>query len=192
MALRAKLSPPVEAKEDWAWHSAKWIELKASSLWSDDRRLEAENYLAGGYGLRLAMQARRTPSLSSVANVWQPSRLKGIQVSREYGSPFLAATQVLDLRPAPRKFLSLDRTDSVSDRMVKSGQIVVTCSGTVGKTALAYAPLENTLISHDLLRVTPLKEPSWGWVFSYLKSQQAISMMGAAQYGHIIKHLGNV
>lgn len=189
MALRANLSPPKEEQQHWAWHRAKWMELKASSLWTDERRLEAENYLAGGYGLRLAMQQRGTATLHTVATVWQPSRLKGIQVSREFGTPFLAATQVLDLRPAPRKFLSLDRTDSVKERMVDSGQIVVTCSGTVGKTALAYAALEKTLVSHDLLRVTPLSDSTWGWIFAYLRSRQAIAMMGAAQYGHIIKHL---
>lgn len=189
MALRAKLSAPKEEQVLWGWHSAKWMELSASSLWKGERRLEAENYLAGGYGLRLAMQKLGTPAMQTVANVWQPSRLKGIQVSREFGTPFLAATQVLDLRPTPRKFLSLDRTDSADDRMVQSGQIVVTCSGAVGKTALAYAPHENTLISHDLLRVSPRNEKYWGWIYAYLKSKQAIAMMSAAQYGHIIKHL---
>ena len=189
MALRAKLSPPKEEQAHWAWHNPKWMELAASSLWMGERRLEAENYLAGGYGLRLAMQKLDTPAMSAVANVWQPSRLKGIQVSREYGMPFLAATQVLDLRPSPRKFLSLDRTDNVSDRMVESGQIVVTCSGAVGKAALAYAPHEKTLISHDLLRVSPSDETQWGWIYAYLRSKQAIAMMSAAQYGHIIKHL---
>lgn len=189
MALRARLSAPKEEKDEWAWHSAKWMELKASSIWRGARRLEAENYLAGGYGLRLAMQQRSTPAIRSAAKVWQPSRLKGIQVSREFGTPFLAATQVFDLRPVPRKFLSLDRTDNAKDRNVSSGQIVVTCSGAVGKTTLAYAPHENTFISHDLLRVTPLEDATWGWTYAYLKSKQAVAMMGAAQYGHIIKHL---
>lgn len=189
MALRAKLSAPKEEQRHWAWHSAKWMELTASSLWTGERRLEAENYLAGGYGLWLAMKKRGTSAIQTVANVWQPSRLKGIQVSKEFGTPFLAATQVLDLRPVPRKFLSLDRTDSAKDRMVSSGQIVVTCSGAVGKTALAYSSHEKTLISHDLLRVTPLEENTWGWIYAYLKSKQAIAMMGAAQYGHMIKHL---
>lgn len=189
MALRAKLSAPKEEQVLWGWHSAKWMELSASSLWKGERRLEAENYLAGGYGLRLAMQKLCTPAMQTVANVWQPSRLKGIQVSREFGTPFLAATQVLDLRPTPRKFLSLDRTDSADDRMVQSGQIVVTCSGAVGKAAIAYAPHENTLISHDLLRISPVQKDSWGWIYAYLRSKQAIAMMTSAQYGHVIKHL---
>ena len=189
MALRAKLSAPKEEQVLWGWHSAKWMELSASSLWKGERRLEAENYLAGGYGLRLAMQKLGAPTMQTVANVWQPSRLKGIQVSREFGTPFLAATQVLDLRPTPRKFLSLDRTDSADDRKVQSGQIVVTCSGAVGKAALAYAPHENTLISHDLLRISPVQKDSWGWIYAYLRSKQAIAMMTSAQYGHVIKHL---
>lgn len=153
--------------------------------------MEAENYLAGGYGIRLAMEARTAgrSSLGQLARVWQPSRLKGIQVSKDYGTPFLAATQVFDLRPAARKYLSLDRTDNVSDRMVKPGQILVTCSGSVGRATLSHRPHENTLISHDLLRVSPKQEACWGWVYGFLRSPQGRAMMGAAQYGHIIKHL---
>lgn len=153
--------------------------------------MEAENYLSGGYGIRLAMEARNTGrvTLGDLANVWQPSRLKGIQVSRAYGTPFLAATQVFDLRPVPRKYLSLDRTDDVSGRMVERGQVMVTCSGSVGRATLAHVAHEQSLISHDLLRVTPLDEKLWGWVYAYLRSPQGRAMMSAAQYGHIIKHL---
>jgi len=191
MALRARLSPPKEEQSEWPWHTAKWTAVSASMLSMGDRRMEAENYLAGGYGIRLALDAKvkgRT-TLEKLARVWQPSRLKGIQVSPEYGTPFLAATQVFDLRPAPRKFLSLERTDSVADRMVSPGQILVTCSGSVGRATLAHLPHKDKLISHDLLRVTPTEDRYWGWVYAFLRSKQGRAMMGAAQYGHIIKHL---
>lgn len=191
MAIRARLSPPKEAPKAWPWHHAKWGEVKASIFSRGDRRMEAENYLSSGYGIRLAMDARATGkvTLGELAEVWQPSRLKGIVVSRAYGTPFLAATQVFDLRPVPRKYLSLDRTDSVAARVVKRGQILLTCSGSVGRATLAHVPHENTLISHDLLRVTPRDVKSWGWVYGYLRSPQGRAMMRAAQYGHIIKHL---
>lgn len=153
--------------------------------------MEAENYLAGGYGMRLALDAKTSgrTTLADIARVWQPSRLKGILVSPEYGTPFFAATQVFDLRPAPRKFLSLERTDSVVDRMVDPGQILVTCSGSVGRATLAHRPHQGVLISHDLLRVTPNDGKHWGWVYAFLRSPQGRAMMSAAQYGHIIKHL---
>ena len=191
MAIRAALSPPKEDLTRWDWHEAKWNALPASILSSKDRRMEAENYLSGGYGIRLSMDARTKgrETLGQLARVWQPSRLKGILVSREYGTPFLAATQVFDLRPAPRKFLSLERTDNTADRMVSPGQIMITCSGSVGRTTLATNAHGGKLISHDLLRVSAHQEKYWGWLYAFLRSPQGRAMMGAAQYGHIIKHL---
>jgi hypothetical protein len=191
MAIRARLSAPRPERDNWPWHQAKWTFLPASLLMGGDRRMEAENYLAGGYGIRVAMEARKTgwTYLSDLANVWQPSRLKGIQVSPEFGTPFLAATQVFDLRPVPRKFLSLDRTGNAAERFVTPGMILVTCSGSVGRATLAHKPHENTLISHDLLRVEPRESEEWGWLYAYLRSPQARAMMSAAQYGHMIKHL---
>lgn len=90
--------------------------------------MEAENFLASGFGIRLAIEAKAGgwSTLSTVARTWQPSRLKGIQVSQEYGTPFLAATQVFDVRPIPRKWLSLERTEDNSGRFVEAGTILVT------------------------------------------------------------------
>ena len=153
--------------------------------------MEAENYLSGGYGIRLALEAKKAGwvRLVEMAHIWQPNRLKGIQVTPEYGNPFLAATQVFDLRPIPRKFLSLDRTHNASDRFVKAGTILVTCSGNVGRSTLAHRAHEGILISHDLLRVEPRRPETWGWIYAVLRCQQGRAMMAAAQYGHIIKHL---
>lgn len=191
MALRARLSPAREKQAVWPWHKAECLALPVSALWSGERRMEAENYLASGYGQKLAMKARLggVGVLEDVARVWQPSRLKGIQVSKEFGTPFLAATQAFDLRPVPRKFLSLNRTDDSGNRFVSQGVILVTCSGSVGRATLATSALSGVLISHDLLRVEPKDPELWGWTYAYLRSRLARSMMGSAQYGHIIKHL---
>jgi hypothetical protein len=192
MVDRARLSPPRhEAPQAWLWHEAKWLALPASTLMGGDRRLEAENYLSSGYVIRLAIQkhAAGWTSLGKLARTWQPSRLKGIQVSRGFGTPFLAATQVFDLRPAPRKFLSLERTEDAENRFVESGTILVTCSGNVGRAILAYRPLDGVLISHDLLRVKAFDTKHWGWIYAFLRSPKCRSMMTSAKYGHVIKHL---
>jgi hypothetical protein len=153
--------------------------------------MEAENYLANGYGIRLAMEKRKAgwTRLEKLGEVWQPSRLKGIQVTKEFGTPFLAATQVFDLRPVPRKFLSLDYTANANDRFAKMGMILVTCSGSVGRAILASKSHEGILISHDLLRILPQQPKYWGWIYAYLRAPQTRAMMSASQYGHIIKHL---
>jgi type I restriction enzyme, S subunit len=191
MANRPNLSPPPPKRNVSAWHTAKIISLPADLLMHGDRRLEGETYLSGGYGIRLALEARPQGllRLRDLARVWQPSRLKGIQVSPGFGTPFLAATQVFDLRPVPRKFLALERTDNLVERFVTPGMILVTRSGSVGRATLAHKGHENTIVSDDLLRIQPLEPGSWGWLYAYLRAPQVRAMMNSVQYGHIIKHL---
>ena len=109
MALRARLAPPQPAPtEGFRYHEAEWASLPSQIVAEGDRRFEAETYLASGFGIRRAIEARPAGwvRLLEPASVWQPSRLKGILVSPEFGTPFLAATQVFDLRPIPRKWLA--------------------------------------------------------------------------------------
>ena len=128
-------------------------------------------------------------ALSTVARTWQPSRLKGIQIGREHGTPFLTATQVFDVRPIPRKWLSIDRTPGYGQRFVSSGQILLTCSGNVGRATLAFETTMGFLISHDLIRIDARDQSWWGWIYAYLRAPSVRKMMKAEEYGHIIKHL---
>lgn len=165
--------------------------MSARLLMNAERRMEAENYLSSGYGTRLAIESRGNgwTKLSDFARVWQPSRLKGIQVSPNFGTPFLAATQAFDFQPIPRKWLALARTQDASERFVERGLILVTCSGSVGRATLAFKPHLNTLITHDLLRIEPRDKKAHGWLYAFLRAPKARAMMTSARYGHIIKHL---
>jgi hypothetical protein len=192
MVSRARLSAPQpKPREEWPYHKIEWAAVSASVLDESDRRMEAETYLASGYAVRLTIESVRGGwvKLSTIADVWQPPRLKGIQVAPEFGTPFLAATQVFDVRPIPRKWLAIERTLNASDRFVKPGTILVTCSGSVGRSTLAFSPHVNTLITHDLLRVEARDKKQWGWIYAYLRAPKVRAMMTGSRYGHIIKHL---
>lgn len=191
MAIRARLTAPRETREEWPWHDVESTSLSASLLFAGDRRMEAENFLAPGFAMRHAITSKSNgwTTLSEVARTWQPSRLKGIQVSPDYGTPFLAATQVYDVRPVPRKWLSLDRTSDYAQRYVHEGTILLTCSGSVGRATLADNSIADIMISHDLLRIDVDDERMHGWVYAYLRSPTIRAMMKSAQYGHMIKHL---
>lgn len=191
MAQRARLTPPRPARTDWPWHDVESLSLRASLLFGGDRRMEAANFLAEGFGVRLAIESKATgwERLSSVATTWQPSRLKGIQVGPDTGTPFLTATQVYDVRPVPRKWLALSQTSNYAERFLEEGTIVVSCSGSVGRATLAHSTVAGVLVSHDLLRVDPNDGSWWGWLYAYLRAPTVRKIMKAAQYGHIIKHL---
>ncbi len=153
--------------------------------------MEAAGLLASGFMTRMAMESKRTgwARLAEVAHAWQPPRLRGIQVGPRFGTPFLTASQVFDSPPIPRKWLSLEQTEHAQERFVTPGTILVTCSGTVGRTTLARKRLEHTLISHDILRVEPNHESLWGWLYAYLRAPSVVKMMQATHYGHVVKHL---
>jgi len=191
VAIRARLTAPREAREEWPWHEVASLSLPASAIFSGDRRMEAENFLAPGFAIRHSIHSKQEGwrPLAEVAKTWQPSRLKGIQVSPDAGTPFLAATQVFDFKPQPRKWLALARTENHAQRFVASGTILLTCSGSVGRATLADQSLSGTLISHDLLRIEAIKPPHRGWLYAYLRAPTVRAMMTSAQYGHMIKHL---
>jgi hypothetical protein len=192
MAVRARLvAPPPAPDKNWQWHVVKSASIPASALFMGDRRMEAETYLSSGYGIRLAIESkpRGWVPFHQLARVEQPGRLKGILVSPEYGKPFLAATQVFDVRPIPRKFLAIEKMDGAMACYVEDGTILVTRSGSVGRATVAHSVHKGIVVSDDLLRVKAIDERNTGWIYAYLRAQQTRAMTKGAQYGHIIKHL---
>jgi hypothetical protein len=139
--------------------------------------------------LAIESHSRGWSKFHKLAQVWKPSRDKGIQVSKEFGVPFLAATQVFDARPIPRKWLVKDQTDNLDSRFVKHGMILVTCSGSVGRSIVACNPHLDKFITNDLIRVESIDSKYWGWIYSYLRASKTRAMMKSSRYGHIIKHL---
>jgi hypothetical protein len=58
MAAQARLTSPPETQTHWPWHKVKSSSLPASLLFSGGRRMEAENFLASGFGTRLAIESK--------------------------------------------------------------------------------------------------------------------------------------
>lgn len=161
-----------------------------SSLADGERRLDGETYLTSGYGTRLQItSSTRYSPMSDIADIWQPSRLKGIGVAADHGMPFLTATQVFDIRPTPRKWLAPSRTPKLDQRLVERDWILVTCSGTVGDAIVSYGPQLGTIISHDLLRVQPKNAQQLGYLYSFIRGRYGRAMLRSSHYGSIVKHL---
>lgn len=169
----------------------KWGATPVSTISVGERRLEASTFLADGYGQRLSIEGRPAgwQPVAEVANVWQPSRLKGITVPGGTGTPFLAAGQVYERHPVARKWLSLDKTPDFVNRFVDQRTILLTCSGSVGRATVAHAPHAGSLITHDLLRIQPLQSELRGWTYAYMRTALFRKMALSSHYGHMIKHL---
>ena len=155
-----------------------------------ERRLDGEAYLTEGFRHRYAIGSLpRVDSVKNLARVWQPSRLKGVRVRPESGIPFLTATQVFDIRPVPRKWLSPAHTPQMDDRYLTPGTVLVTCSGNVGDSLMAYRAHNGLLVSHDLLRVHANPPTRSGYLYTYFRTRHGRAVMTSSQYGNIIKHM---
>ena len=171
--------------------ATRWGVFSSGLLATGARRLEAGAYLSDGYGLRQALAGSDTNlvPLSAVADVNLLGRLKGIEVDKEVGTPFLSASQVFEIRPTPRKWLAIRKTPNANELFAPRGTILVSRSGNVGRVIAANSKHAGMFVTDDLFRVTPLRESARGWIYAYLSSPAARSMMVSVQYGHVVKHL---
>ena len=167
------------------------VTLPVSEMIGDDRRLDAEAYLSAGFSIRreIRRSTLQVSPLGELAKVWQPGRLKSILVPPEHGVPFIAATQAFDIWPTPRKWLAPGKTPRLADHYVAPDCILVTRSGTVGNTIIAYSAHAGLAISDDLLRVEIGDPELRSYVYAFLGTWFGRAMMRASHYGNVIKHL---
>lgn len=94
--------------------------ISLSEIWAGERRLEGETYLSPGYTIRKQIEnhSEYSEKVSKLAEVWQPPRLKGIQVREGDGVPFFTATQVFDIMPINRKWIAAKHTPKLKNRCV--------------------------------------------------------------------------
>lgn len=163
----------------------------ASVVSTGQRRLEARSYLTDGYGQRQLIESASSgwTAMKDVAEIWQPSRLKGIVVRAGAGLPFLSAGQVFEALPVVRKWLAHGHVPDEAARYVNPEQILMSCSGRVGRITAVYPHHENVVITHDLLRIEPREANLYGWMYAYMRTPQFHGIANASQYGHMIKHL---
>ena len=91
------------AESAWPWHTPVVASVRASLLHKGQRRMDAASYLADGYGVRLAIEAKPSgwTRFSTLAHASTPPRIKQILVSPEHGVPYLNTSQSFAPRPTP-------------------------------------------------------------------------------------------
>ena len=186
MIVPARSQPKLEPQ------AAEYLCLPLSEIARGDRRLDAEVYLSPGFVIRrtIRQSGLKAPTLAELATrIWQPSRLKGIQVGAQHGVPFVTATQVFDIWPKPRRWLAPRKTPQLADRYVEPGWLLVTCSGTVGDAIVAYSAHAGLVVSHDLLRVEFDRPELRSYAYAFLCTRLGREMMKSSHYGNVIKHL---
>jgi len=159
-----------------------------TSLIDREVRLNASSYsLEYAESRRIVEEISRRAEVVKIEdltrNIFHRPRFKRLYTGKKNGLPFLMPTDVFMFPLKPRKFI-MNPPEGLS---VEKGWILVTCSGTVGRTIITTKQISNCVLSHDIIRVVP--EKLTGYIYAYLNTWIGQAFLTKDQYGATVKHI---
>jgi type I restriction enzyme S subunit len=165
--------------------------VRGRRLTEGDHRLDASFYADEAAAAERAVEDSDYPiaSLGSLSqSIFHPPRFKRDWRDAKHGTPFLGGMEVLYLRPPKEKWLSPKQVEGLS-LAVKHGWVLVTCSGTVGRTVFVTRSLDGWAVSQHVIRIVPAHQACGGYVFAYLTTWMGQALMLRSVYGGSIPEI---
>ena len=168
----------------------------ATSQWFDEQGIR----LDASYHLSEARQAKFSIDKSPLgtktrSEVTERSclggRVRRVDVSdSERGYPYLTASDMTKAEPFSATYLSKTYTKNQEKLMIRKGWILLSCSGSIGRTVFTNELFEGQIGTHDLIRIVPDHEalPA-GYLYAFLSSKYGYSLLTQGTYGGVIQHI---
>lgn len=110
-------------------------------------------------------------------------------VKKEYGIPYLAGKDIIKIRPSEMSFLSKQETEGLSNYFLEKGWILLTCSGTIGRTCFIWNNYEKFVATHDIIRIVPNSNIDAGYLNAFLSSEYGYNQIIKYKHGAVIDHI---
>jgi len=171
----------------------RWSVVKLSEIVERENRLEASVFDIEGKHAREVLgrckwELTTICGSNGLATAYHRPRFKRIWVEKSQ-YPIYQPSQITDIFPKPYAYIS-DKTNTDIDGLrVKFGQILLTCSGTIGNTTVVTRTLENKIFSHDLIRINPYNDLDIGYIYAFLKTKVGNTLVNTNSYGAVISHI---
>ncbi len=123
-----------------------------------------------------------------LATSYTRARFKRIWVQKS-NLPIYQPSTIVDIKPTPDGYISHLTKTNIEALRVKKGQVLMTCSGTIGKVSYVSETLDNKIFSHDLLRIDCKNTVDQGYIYAYLKSKIGNKILLTNSYGAVITHI---
>ncbi|MFA5105336.1 MAG: restriction endonuclease subunit S [Candidatus Micrarchaeia archaeon] len=170
----------------------RWASVKISEVVERGQRLEASYYDVEGKKARELIANCSFPSLpinasQGFAKVYHRPRFRRIFLDE--GIPIFTASQILETAPEADKHVSGKTDTDLQPLYLKKGQIVMTCSGSVGFVSYVSRILDGKLFSHDLLRIECHQKEDVGYIYAFLKTKMGYKIITTSNYGSVVTHI---
>ncbi|NLM22099.1 MAG: restriction endonuclease subunit S [Peptococcaceae bacterium] len=170
-----------------------WGSVSLSEVLNSDTRLEASVYNIEGRHAREIFKKCKWELASlcgdkGLASAYHRPRFKRIWVEKS-PFPIYQPSQILEIYPKPSGYISEATKTDIEALKVKKGQILLTCSGTIGNCSVVSKTLENKIFSHDLIRIDCKNEIDIGYVYAFLKTKTGRTLINTNNYGAVVSHI---
>jgi type I restriction enzyme S subunit len=117
-----------------------------------------------------------------------PGRFARVYVEEGQGVPFFGGKQIHQLDPTDRKFLSLKIHGARirSQLTIEEHMTLITCSGTIGKVALAPKHWDGLAASQHIIRIIPASEDVAGFIYVFLATDHGRELIKRYSYGSAV------
>lgn len=171
----------------------KWCSVSLSDVVSRGKRLEASVFDVEAKQARSLIAKGKYPQCfiggaDGMASSYVCGRFKRIWVEKS-DIPIYQPSSIVDIKPTPDGYISAKTKTNIDALRVKENQILMTCSGTIGKVSFVSRTLANKIFSHDLLRIDCKKPDEAGYVYAFLKSRIGNKILLTNSYGAVITHI---
>lgn len=184
-------SPESEIKIDEM--PVKWCTVSLSEIVKRGKRLEASVYdVEAKQAHEIIIEGKYPITMlggeKGLTTSYTGARFKRIWVEKsEY--PIYQPSTIMDIKPTPDGYISAITDTNIDALRVSKGQILMTCSGTIGKVSFVSDTLDGLIFSHDLLRINCKNEDDAGYVYAFLKSKIGNKILLTNSYGAVITHI---
>lgn len=173
--------------------SIKWCSVTLSDVIDRGKRLEASVFDVEAKQARELVLKGKSPVAflggdNGLTSSYTGARFKRIWLKKSH-LPINQPSSIVDTKPTPDGYISRLTQVDVNKLRVKKGQILMTCSGTIGKVSLVSNTLDNCIFSHDLLRINCNNDTDIGYIYTYLKSRVGNKILLTNSYGAVITHI---
>lgn len=173
--------------------SLKWCSVSLTDIISHGTRLEASVYDIEAKQARQLIKSGKYPlttigGKNGLASSYTCARFKRIWVEKS-DLPIYQPSAIVDINPTPDGYISHLTKTNIEALRVKKGQVLMTCSGTIGKVSYVSDTLDNKIFSHDLLRIDGKDTIDQGYIYTYLKSKIGNKILLSNSYGAVITHI---
>lgn len=157
-----------------------------------EHRLDAHFYHpAAQLAVANVRKCRKVMTVADVTNrVFFCNRFTRTFVDREHGIPYLAGKNIVQIRPTDLAYLSRTQTNDLDQYRLRRGWILMTCSGTIGRTCMVWKNFEEYVGTHDLIRLVPDgTRVDGGYLYAFLACDYGCRQVLRYRHGSVIDHI---